>query len=145
MKTNKGGIKHRKIEPKQVDIYPIENEQHCLLRIFLFYLSKLPKECKCSSLYLQPRKKYTPDSWYCDHPAGVNRLHDVIKDMCDKAGFPGFWSYHSLRSSAATCMYRCQIDKQLIQEIMVHHSLAVRSYKRTCQSQCKVASNCLFS
>ena len=43
-KTNKGGLKHRKVEPKEVDVYPIEDEYHCLVRTVLFYLSKLPKE-----------------------------------------------------------------------------------------------------
>ena len=28
-KTNKGGLKHRKLEPKQVDVYPIENSEWC--------------------------------------------------------------------------------------------------------------------
>ena len=50
LKTNKGGLKHMKIEQKQVDVYPIENEQRCPLRIFLY-------NCTCQSLYLQTRKK----------------------------------------------------------------------------------------
>ena len=144
-KTNKGGIKHRKIEPKQVDVYPVENPECCPLRILLTYLNKLPKDRKCQSLYLQPRKKYSPESWYQDRPAGVNRLRDCIKDICTKAGFSGFFSNHSLRSTAATRLYHCNIDEQLIQEITGHRSLAVRSYKRTSQAQRKMASNCVFS
>ena len=145
LKTNKGGLKHRKIDTKQVDLYPIEDETKCPFRIFMFYLSKLPKDRKCPSFYLQPKKKFTPDEWYLDRPVRVNRLRDNVKDLCSKAGFPGFFSNHSLRSTAATHMYRCNIDEQLIMEITGHHSLAVRSYKRTSQSQCKAASNCMFS
>ena len=145
LKTNKGGLKHRKIDTKEVDLYPIDDETKCPFRIFLFYLSKLPTGRKCSSLYLQAKKNYTPDVWYLDRPVGVNRLRDNIKELCSKAGFPGFFTNHSLRSTAATRMYRCQVDEQLIQEITGHRSLAVRSYKRTSQSQHKAASNCLFS
>ena len=119
MKTNKGGIKHRKIEPKEVDVYPISNAQRCPLCIILKYLSMIPKNVTCQSFCLQPRKKYTPESWYQNRPAGVNKLRDCIKDMCKKAGIPGFYTNHSLRSTAATKMYCGQIDEQLIMEITV--------------------------
>ena len=134
LKTNKGGLKHCKLEPNQVDVYPIGNEKRCPIRILIKYLAKLPKT-SCPSLYLQPRKKYTPFSWYQNRPAGENRLREVIKDLCKKAGIPGFYTNHSLRSTATTKMYRANIDEQLIMEITGHHSLAVRSYKRTCYTQ----------
>ena len=124
-KTNKGGIKHRKIEPKEVDIYPIENPDRCPLRILIKYLSVLPFNRNCAALYLQPKKKFTPDIWFQDRPAGQNRLRDVVKDMCKKVGLPGFYSIHSLQGTAATRMYRCNIDEQLIQEITGHRSLCV--------------------
>ena len=144
-KTSKGGLKHRKREPKEVDIYPVENAERGPLRLFLKYLSVLPFNRNCTSLYLQPRKKYRPDFWYQDRPAGKNRLRDVVKDMCKKAGFPGFYSNHSLRGTAATRMYRCNIDEQLIQEITGHRSLAVHAYRRTSSNQRKIASNCIFN
>ena len=129
MKTNRGGIKHRKIKAKQVDVYPAMNPERCPLRVILLYLSKLPKAGTCESFYLQPHKKYNPSSWYQDRPAGVNRLRDCIKDLFFKAGLPGFYTNHSLRSTAATRMYRCNIDEQLIMEITGHRSLSVRSSK----------------
>ena len=91
LKTNKGGLKHRKIEPKQVGMYPVDYEERCPFRIFLLYLSKLPKDRVCTSFYLQPKKKFSPDQWYLDRPTGVNRLRDNIKELCSKAGFPGFY------------------------------------------------------
>ena len=145
LKTNKCGIKHRKIEPKQVDLYPIDNVNRCPLHVILMYLSKLPKWGNCESFYMQPRKKYTADSWFQNRPAGQNRLCDCIKDMCTKAGLPGFYSNHSLRGTSATRMYRSNIDEQLIMEITGHRSLVVCSYKRTSDEQRRVASNCLFS
>ena len=82
--------------------------------------------------------------WYLDRPVGIKKLSNVIKDMCETAKLPGFYTNHSLRSSAATVMYRANLDEQLIQEITGHRSLAIRSYKRTCSSQRKMASNCIF-
>ena len=144
LKTNKGGLKHMKIEPKCVDLYPISDISRCPVRIIMLYLSKLPRGGTCKAFYLQPRKKYLPNSWYQNRCAGQNKLRDCIKDMCSKAGFPGFFTNHSLRSTAATKMYRSDIDEQLIMEITGHRSLAVRSYKRTCNAQHKKASNSVF-
>ena len=55
-KTNKGGIKHRKVEPKVVDMYPIRDESRCPVRIILYYLSKFPPNRNCEAFYLQPKK-----------------------------------------------------------------------------------------
>ena len=145
LKTNKGGIKHRKVEPKCVDMYPINDINRCPVHIILRYLSMLPKHSSCASFYLQPRKKYSPNSWYQNRPAGANKLRDCIKEMCKKAGFPGHFTNHSLRATSATKMYRSDIDEQLIMEITGHRSLAVRSYKRTSDFQRKKASDCLGS
>ena len=144
-KTNKGGLKHHKVEPKVVDMYAIKEVDRCPVRLLLTYLSKLPRNRKCHALYLQPHKKFKPNPWYYDRPVGANTLRDTVKEMCSKAGFPGFFSNHSLRSTSAPKLYRGKFDEQLIQEITGHRSLAVRSYKRTSDSQRKEASNCLFS
>ena len=145
MKTNKGGIKQRKLEPKEVDIFPMENKDRCPIEIIKFYLSVLPPNRNCSAFYLQPRKKYVPDIWFLDRPVGENRLRDTVKELCKEAKLPGFFSNHSLRSTATTKMYQCGLDEQLIQEVTGHRSVAVRSYKRTSQKQRKMAINCIFS
>ena len=145
LKTNKGGLKHRRVEPKCVDLYAASNIERCPLRAILKYMSLLPKARTCTAFYLQPRKKFFGKSWYVNRPAGINRLRNVVKEMCHEAGLPGFYTNHSLRSTAATKMYQNNIDEQLIQEITGHRSLAVRSYKRTSDKQRKMASNCLFT
>ena len=96
------------------------------------------------AFYLQCKKKPEPYCWYLNRPVGANKLRDTIKELCKKANLPGFYSNHSLRSTAATKMYRANIDEQLIMEITGHRSLSVRSYKRTCNAQRKVASNTIF-
>ena len=42
-KTNKDGLKHRKVEPKEVDLYPIANVDCCPVQIIIRYLSLFPK------------------------------------------------------------------------------------------------------
>ena len=113
LKTNKGGIKLHKITPKEVDLYPIDSPDGCPVHLILTYLLKLPIDCKCSAFYLQPQRKFT-ESWFQDRLVGLNKLRDTVKDICKEAGLPGFYTNHSLRSVAATKMYRRNIDVQLI-------------------------------
>ena len=102
LKTNKGGIKHRKIDVKSVDIYPLPNSYRCPLRIIGMYLSLLPQNRTCSAFYLNPLKVHSNDCWFQDKPVQVNKLQKVVKIICDKAGLPGFYTNHSLRATAAT-------------------------------------------
>ena len=144
LKTNKGGIKQHKIEPKEVFVYQLENEERCPVRIINYYLGKLPESHTCTAFYLQPRKNYTPTSWYLNRPVGVNTLRNVVKDLCDKGGIPGYFTNHSLHASSCTRMYANDIEEQIIQEISGHRSLAVRSYKCTSESQRRKASRAIF-
>ena len=142
LKTNKGGIKHQKLDPKIVDVYP-SNSYRCPVRIIGMYLSLLPQDRKCNAFYLQPKKNFNCNCWYEDRPVGVNKLQKVVKVICEKGSLPGYYTNHSLRASAATRLYHNNCDEQLIQEITGHRSLAVRSYKCTCQGQRKYASYCV--
>ena len=64
LKTNKGGLKHRKVVPKVVDFYAIEDKSHCPVTIISKYFEMLPKDRVCKALYLQTRKKFKPGMWY---------------------------------------------------------------------------------
>ena len=139
-KTNKGGLKHRKVEPKTVDLYLTRREERCPIRVISKYLSLLPKARTCPAFYLQPRKKYFGKAWYINKVAGVNRLKDTVRELCKAAGIPGHFTNHSLRSTVATKMYQSNLDEQLIQEVTGHRSLAVRAYKMTSAAQRKMAS-----
>ena len=71
-------------------------------------------------------KNFTPNKWFYNSPVGVNKLQNVVKSVCEKAGLQGFYMNHSLRSTAATRMYQSNVSEQVIQEITGHRSLAVR-------------------
>ena len=145
LKTNKGGLKHRKVDPKVVNVYPINNSSCCPVRILYTYFCKLPVNRTCPALYLRPRPNYNGENWYFNQPVGVNKLQSVVKKVCKNAGLNGYNTNHSLRSTAATRMYQNSCPEQLIQEITGHLSLAVRGYKRTNESQKQYASAAIFT
>ena len=145
LRTNKGGLKHKKVKPKSMVMYASDRPECCPLHIILKYMSLLPKTCACQAFYLQPCKKFFGKAWYLNQLAGVNKLRDIVGHMCQDAGLPGHYTNHSLRSMAATKMYQMDLDEQLIMEVMGHCSMAVQSYKRTLQKQHKAASKCIFS
>ena len=97
LKTNKGGLKHRKIEPKTVDLYGSANTERCPLQAIIRYLSLLPKNRSCTAFYLQPRKKFFGKAWYVNRPAGINRLCTAMGLMCHEAGLS--WPLHQPFSS----------------------------------------------
>ena len=60
-----------------------------------------------------------------DSPIGVNKLRNFVKDVTKEAGIDGYFSNHSLHSTAATRLYQGGVEEQLITEITGHRSLAV--------------------
>ena len=90
---------------------------------------------------MRPRKYASADTWYCDSPVGIHLLQKTVKSLCQQAGFNGYFTNHSLRSTAATRMYTCGLDEQLIAEKTGHRSNSVRSYKRTSNEQQKEISS----
>ena len=140
LKTNKGGLKHRKIEAKTVDLYGSANTERCPLQAIIHYLSLFPKNRSYTAFYLQPWKKYFGKAWYINCPAGINRLRTAVGAMWYEAGLPSHYTNHSL----PTKLYQNSVDKQIIMEITGHQSLAVRAYKRTSERQKEEVSKCLF-
>ena len=144
LKTNKGGLKHVKMNPKVVNIYPISDVSRCPVHIFQVYMSKLPAAHKSSALYLRPLTRYTQSVWFRNAPIDINTLHSTVRVMCEQAGLAGFYTNHSLRASPATRMYNTNCPEQVIQERTGHRSLAVRSYKKTSLTQKHYANYVLF-
>ena len=124
-KTNKGGLKHCKLDPKEVDIYNILGSIRCPMAIIDKYMSLLPSNRTCSAFYLQPLKTFDNVYWYQDSAVGINKLQKVIKLVCERGGLPGFYTNHSLTVTATTHMYHSNLDKQIIQEVSSHRSVAV--------------------
>ncbi len=145
LKTNKGGLRHRKMKPKCVTIYPNPaNKARCTVEIVCEYLSKLPTNRKCEAMYLRPKKNYSPTDWYLDSPVGVNTLSTIVKNMFRKIGKDGHYTNHSLRATSATRMYDAGVSEQVISEVTGHRSMAIREYKRTSNNLKRKASEALY-
>lgn len=56
------------------------------------------------------------DTWFADSPFGVHVILKSIEKLCDRAGFKGHYTNHSLRATAATRLYEAGIAEQLIYE-----------------------------
>ena len=107
-----------------MDVHSIADRDKCPVCIILRYLSLIPKTLNCKALYLKPCVKFHPGYWYFDRHVGSNKLSEVVKELCKKAGLPGFYSNNSLRSKCATNLHQNDVDEHLIQEITGHRSLA---------------------
>ena len=94
-----------------MDVYPNGLPDHCPVKIITTYLSRLPQNRKCHAFYLQPKKHFKEGDWYLDQTIGTNTLREVVANVCQRAGFPRYFTNHSLRSTSATCMYHSGIDK----------------------------------
>ena len=144
-KTRQGGLKHRKIIPKQVRAYEnVFQPDRCIVKLYKKYLSLRPANLKSNDFYLRPLANPRSNCWYTCQPIGKNTLANVVSEIAKKAGIDGRVTNHSLRATAASRLYNENYDEQLICEVTGHRSNAVRSYKRTSENQLKSVSNVLY-
>ncbi|XP_064403277.1 zinc finger MYM-type protein 2-like [Halichondria panicea] len=137
-KNHPGGLKGRKHKQKVVVHHSnIENPTRCFVRLFQKYSTLCLPERPSNALYLTPlAKPKNDDCWFSKVPLGHNSLKDIVKNMCLKAGIPGYKTNHSLRATTATRLYSNGVDEQLVMERTGHRSIeGIRSYKRTSSEQ----------
>jgi hypothetical protein len=136
-KNHPGGLKGRKQKPKVVIHHSNEeNPNRCFVRLFKLYNSLCPAERPDNAFYLSPLTKPKERCWFSRTPLGHNRLKNIVKRMCEKAGIPGYKTNHSLRATTATRLYSEGVDEQLVMERTGHRSIeGIRSYKRTSSEQ----------
>ena len=142
-KCNQVRISECNVLPKTGRAYQnVVNSDRCLVRLYDKYISHRPShDPHCSKdLYLHPLSVPNGDIWYSCQPCGIYCLQKVVKKMCVKAGITGRHSNHSCRATSATHLYKQGCDEQLICEKTGHHSVAVRSYKRTSNEQLRNVS-----
>ncbi len=141
-KTNQGGIRDIKKKRKSVLAYPNEIQpERCICKIYEKFISVRPPNK--TELYLKPLEDSTKPIWYSLQNIGVNKLRNVVKDLCKSANFTGFFTNHSLRASAATRLFNCGVEEQLVCNITGHTSTAVREYKRPSVQQMEGVSRCI--
>ena len=92
-KYNQGGISSRVHKAKDSRTYEnVVNPDRCLVCLFEKYMSHTPShDPRCSqSFYLRPLTIPNGNVWYSCQPKGRHSLEQIVKKMCEKAGF--FWS-----------------------------------------------------
>ena len=142
-KNNCGGLKMRKLQPKQVIQHEnLEKPDRCIVRVFEEYSRRCPPNRPESSFYLKPLVKPKGDIWYAAVPVGHNTLDKTVARLCSAAGIIGFKTNHSLRVTLATWLFKEGVDEQLIMAKTGHRSTdGVRSYKRVSKEQMELISN----
>ena len=147
-KTNQGGLKHCKKNPKKVVQYASsENPDRCIVGLYKLYNQKCPSNQPSDVLYLKLKVNPKPDGcWYDARAVENNILAGTVKCLCQKAGLTSHFTNHSLRSTAATRLFEAGVDEQLIMLRTGHSTTSgVRSYKRVGEKLKYVTSDVLNS
>jgi len=128
-KTNEGGLNHCKKSAKEVVHYAkLLDPRKCLVNL---YNSKCSRDRPKNAFYLKPLKKSRSDCWYQNVAVGQNSLSSTVKRLCQQGGFSGYFTNHSLQTTAATRMFEARVDEQLIMQRTGHATTAdVWCYKR---------------
>ena len=113
-----------------------ENPERCIVTAYEKYMSCRPVLDSTTAFYLRslqhPRNspRQEKDVWFSCQAVDRQKLAGVVRSICEKAGFDGKRTNHSIRVTAATRMFEENIDEQLIKFVSGHRSNAVRDYKR---------------
>ena len=130
-KTNNGGLKYRKVDPKvvnHVDQYSVTNPSRSHAFLLMKYLQKR-NDIQSDVFYLTPISN-PKSAWYKNLPIGQNVLGKTVGRLCMKAGIQGHKTNHSLRATCATRLFDQGIDEQLIMSRTGHRTTTgVRNYK----------------
>ena len=113
----------------------------CPVCVFDLYLSKLP--CNSVAFYLQPLARVLTllrKPWYKVTPVGVNPLKGMVPKISSLAGLKVRFTNHSLRATAASCLFGGGVPEKIVVESTGHNSLkSLRQYERTTCRQLQAA------
>ena len=142
-KTNNHGLKHHHIEPKSVRIWPSENANRCVIRLYKKMINLRPAICNTQALFLQPHPHHTATKWYNPIPMGHNTLSLTIRSLMEAAGFDGNYTNQSGRRTAVTRIIEKTGDKKLAKKISGHRSECIDVYDEVSDKRMRLASNVL--
>ena len=104
--SNRGGLKHMKVENKAVRQYENpEDEEHCIANIFEKYLSLVPSRQK--QFYFRPLvDDGSGIPKFGKQPVGRNKLSQMIPVMCKAASIEGHKTGHSGKVMCGTVLHQ---------------------------------------
>ena len=89
---------------------------------------------------------YTPSTevWFKNNPMGQNKLANVVKTMCSKAGIAGKKTNHSMRKTAITNLLHAGIPPTQVQQLSGHANVqSINNYAVASLEQQNEMSNIL--
>ena len=108
------------------------------------YNSRCPIDRPANAFYLKPLSKPKGEVWYSKVALGHNGLQQTIPRLMKNAGYTGYYTNHSMRVSAASCLFDSGVDEQAIMSVTGHSSTdGVRCYKRMSEKLKELTSDVL--
>ena len=69
-------------------------------------------DVKCPlDFYLRPLAAPKNNMWYSCQPMGCQKLGTIVADIAKHGGMQGKATNHSLRATAASHLYECNVDE----------------------------------
>ena len=132
-KSNQGGLMHRKINAKHVEVKEnTEKPTRCVVRAFSEYVNRCPKVNRPSAFFLQPIYSPETEIWFSTQRVGIHKLNSTLSKITEKAGCSQRFTNHSLRRTAATRTYQAGFDDKAVSSVTGHRSTAIQVKKKLC-------------
>ena len=93
---------------------------------------------RCIFLYMCPVEQAPTDGkqWFVNEYIGINTLKSFVPQICGVAGFPKWYTIHSLRATGIARMFSAGVPEKIITEKSGHRCLkALRFYEHTSDEQ----------
>ena len=112
-------------------MYEQPNSEHCPVKSFELYVSKLHPAC--DALFQKPWGNARPNDeiWYCNVPVGYNTLGNIMKTISTRAQLSQVYTNHCIRATCTTVLSHAGIDVDRIASVTGHRNVgSIRNYVR---------------
>ena len=129
-KSNKGGLKHLKVQPLKNEIFAQPDNPRCVVDLFSKYLALIPDN---GPFYRQVSKSKKNDDFFSASVIGKNTLSGFLPEIFKKAGIDVTVrkiTGHSGRVTVCSKLFNAGYQEKSVKERSGHRSDAVQSYMR---------------
>ena len=106
--------------------YALPGNDRCIVKLLDTYLSLLP--CDAPYFYMRVLDEFPTDpnkKAATRQRVGINLLKRMLPDLSEQSGIGVRYTNHSLRATAITRMFTCEISEKLLQ---THRVIGVRKH-----------------
>lgn len=140
-KNVQGGLKHKKMETKNIKHYEQQDNKHCVVKIYEKYLNLIPN---AGPFYRRPMEGNVPK--FSSQVIGKKKLGMMMKKLFLDAGIDTTGrkiTNHSGKVGCCTSLFNSGFDDQTVRSRSGHRSSAVELYKRPLKELEMKVSNAL--